>query len=46
MGFVLSLILMGVGDFVRQMITGGVIILAVIVDSYRARLAERVTANA
>jgi ribose transport system permease protein len=36
-----GLILMGVGDFVRQMITGGVIILAVIVDSYRARLAER-----
>jgi ribose transport system permease protein len=36
-----GLILMGVGDFVRQMITGGVIILAVIVDSYRARFAER-----
>ncbi|MBV9672694.1 MAG: ABC transporter permease [Verrucomicrobia bacterium] len=36
-----GLILMGVGDFVRQMITGGVIILAVILDSYRARLAER-----
>lgn len=36
-----GLILMGVGDFVRQMITGGVIILAVIVDSYRARLTER-----
>jgi ribose transport system permease protein len=36
-----GLILMGVGDFVRQMITGCVIILAVIVDSYRARFAER-----
>src|ERR1700738_873298 len=36
-----GLILLGVGDFVRQMITGGVIILAVIVDSYRAKLAER-----
>jgi ribose transport system permease protein len=36
-----GLILMGVGDFVRQMITGGVIILAVIVDSYRARFAAR-----
>jgi ribose transport system permease protein len=36
-----GLILMGVGDFVRQMITGGVIILAVIVDSYRAKFAER-----
>ena len=40
-----GLILMGVGDFVRQMITGGVIILAVIVDSYRARLAERTGRN-
>ena len=36
-----GLILMGVGDFVRQMITGGVIILAVIVDSYRVKFAER-----
>jgi ribose transport system permease protein len=35
-----GLILIGVGDFVRQMITGGVIILAVILDSYRARIAE------
>jgi len=35
-----GLILMGVGDFVRQMITGGVIILAVILDSYRAKLAS------
>jgi ribose transport system permease protein len=36
-----GLILIGIGDFVRQMITGGVIILAVILDSYRARIAER-----
>jgi ribose transport system permease protein len=36
-----GLILIGVGDFVRQMITGGVIILAVILDSYRARIADR-----
>jgi ribose transport system permease protein len=35
-----GLILIGVGDFVRQMITGGVIILAVILDSYRARIAQ------
>jgi ribose transport system permease protein len=35
-----GLILIGVGDFVRQMITGGVIILAVILDSYRARIAS------
>jgi ribose transport system permease protein len=37
-----GLILIGVGDFVRQMITGGVIILAVILDSYRAKIAEQV----
>src|ERR1700746_974365 len=36
-----GLILIGVGDFVRQMITGGVIILAVILASYRARVADR-----
>ena len=36
-----GLILIGVGDFVRQMITGGVIILAVILDSYRAKIAEQ-----
>lgn len=34
-----GLILMGVGDFIRQIITGAVIILAVIIDHYRARLA-------
>jgi len=36
-----GLILIGIGDFVRQMITGGFIILAVILDSYRARIADR-----
>ncbi len=36
-----GLILMGVTDFVRQIITGLVIIGAVILDSYRARLAAR-----
>jgi len=36
-----GLILIGIGDFVRQMITGVVIILAVILDSYRARIADR-----
>ena len=39
-----GLILMGVTDFVRQIITGLVIIGAVILDSYRARLAARGTA--
>ena len=33
-----GLILMGLSDFMRQMITGGVIIVAVILDHYRARL--------
>ncbi|HTT38031.1 MAG TPA: ABC transporter permease [Burkholderiales bacterium] len=36
-----GLILMGVGDFIRQMVTGGVIIIAVLLDTYRARLVER-----
>ncbi len=36
-----GLILMGVTDFARQIITGLVIIGAVILDSYRARLAAR-----
>jgi ribose transport system permease protein len=35
-----GLILLGVGDFVRQIITGVVIILAVVVDRYRMRLAR------
>jgi ribose transport system permease protein len=35
-----GLILMGVGDFIRQMVTGGVIIVAVLLDTYRARLVE------
>ena len=39
-----GLILMGVTDFVRQIVTGLVIIGAVILDSYRARLAARGTA--
>ncbi len=34
-----GLILMGVGDFARQIVTGLIIILAVIFDVYRARLA-------
>lgn len=32
-----GLLLMGVSDFIRQMITGVVIVVAVIVDSYRAK---------
>ncbi|MCQ8277547.1 ABC transporter permease [Acetobacteraceae bacterium KSS8] len=35
-----GLILMGVSDFIRQIVTGVVIILAVVLDSYRARLAR------
>jgi ribose transport system permease protein len=38
-----GLILVGVSDFVRQMITGGVIILAVVLDTYRLRLTRRGT---
>ena len=36
-----GLILMGITDFVRQIVTGLVIILAVILDSYRRRLSAR-----
>jgi ribose transport system permease protein len=36
-----GLILIGVGDFVRQIITGVVIILAVVVDAYRMRLTRK-----
>jgi len=36
-----GLILIGVGDFVRQIVTGVVIILAVVVDAYRMRLTRR-----
>ncbi len=36
-----GLVLIGVGDFVRQMITGGVIILAVVLDTYRLRSTRR-----
>ncbi len=38
-----GLILMGITDFVRQIVTGLVIILAVILDSYRRRLSARAT---
>lgn len=37
-----GLILMGVTDFIRQIVTGAVIILAVVLDSYRARLSASV----
>ncbi|MFC7309631.1 ABC transporter permease [Streptomyces monticola] len=36
-----GLLLMGVSDFQRQMITGGVIMVAVVIDHYRDRLAAR-----
>ena len=36
-----GLILLGVEDFLRQMITGLVIILAVILDYYRNKVSER-----
>lgn len=38
-----GLVLIGISDFVRQMITGGVIILAVVLDAYRLRLSRRGT---
>jgi ribose transport system permease protein len=38
-----GLLLMGVSDFERQMVTGAVIVLAVIIDFYRRRLATRLS---
>jgi ribose transport system permease protein len=40
-----GLLLMGVSDFQRMMITGGVIIVAVILDAYRRRLSVRLSAS-
>lgn len=40
-----GLLLMGVSDFLRTMITGGVIIFAVVLDSYRRRLSTRLSAS-
>ncbi|MEU3465807.1 ABC transporter permease [Streptomyces sp. NPDC006733] len=40
-----GLLLMGVSDFQRQMITGGVIMVAVVIDHYRGRLAARLPAR-
>ncbi|BFV60783.1 ABC transporter permease [Kitasatospora sp. CMC57] len=41
-----GLLLMGVSDFQRQMITGLVIMIAVVVDYYRGRLAARLPVEA
>ncbi|TDD73524.1 ABC transporter permease [Actinomadura rubrisoli] len=38
-----GLLLLGVSDFQRLMITGGVIMIAVVVDAYRRRFAERIS---
>ena len=38
-----GLLLLGMGDFARQIVTGFMIILAVIVDKYRARAVVRIT---
>jgi len=39
-----GLVLLGMGDFARQMVTGFIIVLAVIVDKYRARAVAALTA--
>lgn len=38
-----GLLLMGVSDFQRTMITGAVIVIAVVLDSYRRRLSNRLS---
>jgi len=39
-----GLLLIGMGDFTRQMVTGAIIILAVIIDTYRAKISVQVAA--
>jgi ribose transport system permease protein len=39
-----GLLLLGMGDFARQMVTGAIIIIAVIIDTYRAKLLIQVAA--
>lgn len=36
-----GLLLMGVGDFARQIVTGAVIVIAVVIDSYRQKFSAR-----
>lgn len=38
-----GLLLLGMGDFARQMVTGLIIVVAVIIDQYRARALARLT---
>ncbi|SDU79019.1 ABC transporter permease [Jiangella alkaliphila] len=38
-----GLLLLGVGDFARQMVTGAVIVLAVIIDYYRQKVSAKLT---
>ncbi len=40
-----GLLLMGISEFESEIITGAVIMIAVIVDHYRARLAARLAAH-
>ncbi len=39
-----GLLLLGMGDFARQMVTGAIIIIAVIIDTYRAKFLIQVAA--
>ena len=39
-----GLILIGIGDFARQMVTGLIIVVAVIIDSYRAKISIKTEA--
>ncbi len=41
-----GLLLLGMGDFARQMVTGFIIVVAVVIDKYRARAVVRITSYA
>jgi ribose transport system permease protein len=40
-----GLLLLGMGDFARQMVTGLIIVVAVIIDKYRVRALMRESAR-
>jgi ribose transport system permease protein len=41
-----GLLLIGMGDFARQMVTGFIIVLAVIIDTYRIKALQRAAVSA
>lgn len=38
-----GLLLMGLGDFARQIVTGIIIVFAVVLDTYRSKVIDRIS---